>query len=291
MDEKPLTVAKLLPSKKQTEWRWPAAANFILGGAGAGFYVLSFITMLFEHGIFLNTDPVLFGWLGPVLAIIGLAILVTEAGRPLRGRYLIHHLQSAWISRETLAFVFFILAVVCDYLFPHLVLKLFAVLTALLFMLSQGFIAYSARAIPAWNVLVMPIFFLTSGLASGTGVALLLAASGSHLSLGSLVFLSLVCTILNLTVWIIYLRYPGAVAFRSATVALKRPPAIFLTVVLGHMFPLLLLFLIQLSGYLGIGEMLQVIFLIGSGSAVILSAIVQKSLIILAAGYTREIIL
>jgi formate-dependent nitrite reductase membrane component NrfD len=291
MDEKPLTVTRLLPPKKQTEWRWPAAANFILGGAGTGFYVLGFFTMIFEHGTTLNTHPISFGLLGPVLVSIGLASLLTEVGRPLRGRYLLHHLQNAWISRETLAFVFFIITVSLDYVAPHLTFKFFAVLSAFAFMLCQGLIAYSARAVAAWNVPVMPFFFLTSGLASGAGVALLIFSSHRHLMIDSLLLLSFVSVSLNLIGWFIYLR--GSVKFSSppATVTLRCSLATHIIVLLGHLVPLLLLALLKISTYLGMASELFVILTSGSGLALIVGVIGQKAAIFLTSGYTREIVL
>ncbi len=291
MHDKPLTITELSPGKKQTEWRWQAAVNFIMGGAGTGFYALSVIALIYDKGSSLSTLPVPFGLLGPVLTVIGLAVLVTEAGRPLRGRFLIHRLQSSWISREVLAGGIFILSVALDSLFPHLVFKMSAVLGAFIFMLSQGFIVYSARALPAWNVPVTPIFFLTSGFSSGAGVALLLAASVSLWLLDLWVFIALICAILNLTVWILYLRSTGAADFRSATATPKRPRAVVLAVGLGHLFPLSLLLLMLVSGFLEMDGFFTMILSTVSGAALILGVIVQKSFILFAAGYTRAIVL
>ena len=291
MNDKPLTVTKLLSAKKQTEWRWQATANFILGGAGAGFYALSVITLLQEKGTTLNTLPVPFGLLGPVLTVVGLAVLGTEAGRPLRGRYLVHRLQSAWISREVLVSGIFILSAVLDALYPHLFLKLSAALGAFSFMLSQGFIIYSSRALPAWNAPVMPIFFLTSGFSSGAGVTLLLAALVG-LSLSDLqVFISLNFVILNLSVWILYLRSAVPVDFRSVTAALRLPRVVFFVVGLGHLLPVLLLLLILASRFWEMDGILPIIMYFGSGAAIILGVTLQKYLILFKAGYTREIVL
>jgi DMSO reductase anchor subunit len=291
MYNKPMTVTQLLPSKKQTEWRWPAAANFILGGAGSGFYALVFITLIAEKGRFHGTLPLPFGFLGPLLVVIGLGVLVTEAGRPLRGRFLMHRLQSAWMSREILACCFFILSVALDYVFPHPAFKLFAFLSAVVFMFSQGFIAYSARAVSAWNDPVILLFFITSGLASGAGVALLSGASDSRMPLQALVLGALICAILNLTVWMIYPRWSGAEAFRSAFATQKRFPAIFFAVVAGHLLSILLLVLILAASRIGSFGLLPVILSIGSGAALIFVVVVQKSYVFLAAGYTRAIVL
>ena len=291
MDDQEIVETEVISSTKQREWTRPAAANFTLGGAGAGFYLLSFLNMVFERDMIITAHPVLFGMLAPVLMGLGFIFLITEAGRPSRGRYLLHHMQSAWISRETLAFAFFVSAVVLDHFFSHLVFKMWGVLSALVFMVSQGFIVYSSRAVPAWNVSIMPLFFVSSGFASGAGVALILAASGRLPIGGGLVLISLICTIINLIIWIFYLQWSSAIDFQSATEALRRPFMMFLTIVFGHVFPILMLLLFQIRSYIGMERMFSCTFVMISGLAIIIGVAAQKARIVLSAGYIRKIVL
>lgn len=237
------------------------------------------------------THPVLFGLMAPTLVGLGFVFLAIESGRPFRSRYLLHRLQSAWISRETLAFAFFVLPMVLDHFFPNPVFKIWAALSAIVFMAAQGFIIYSARAVPAWNVSIMPFYFLSSGFASGAGVALLLVASAKLPIEGGLVLLSMICAIWNLIVWLFYLRWSSAIDFRSAIKTLRRPLVILFTIPLGHLLPLLLLLLLQSGTYTEMEGRLPYILIAASGLAMIVGVVAQKSAVLLAAGYTRKIAL
>jgi formate-dependent nitrite reductase membrane component NrfD len=200
-------------------------------------------------------------------------------------------LQSAWISRETLAFAFFVPAVVFDQLLPHPVFKTWAALSALAFMIIQGFIVSSSRAVPTWNVSIMPLFFLSSGLVSGSGIVLLLAASGRLSIGGNFVLISLIFTIINLLIWIFYLRWSIAADFQSETEALRRPFMIFIVIILGHAFPILILLLFQIRLFIGIGQTIPGTFAMTSGLAIITGITAQKAGIVLLSGYIRKIVL
>ena len=286
-----MTGMQLISSTKQREWTWPATANFVLGGAGAGFYLVSVLNMILGRGMSEMVHPVLFGMWAPVLMGLGFVFLTTETGRPLRSFYLFGRLGKAWISRETLAFTFFAPAVVLDHFFPHLIFKACAVLSALFFMVAQGFILYSCRALPAWNVSIMPLFFLSSGFASGAGLVMLLAASGKLVIEGNLVLLSITCIIWNLIVWLFYLRWSGTIDFRSAAEALRRPSMMFFIIVFGHGFPILMLLMLHLRAFSGMGGMFPAAFGLLSGLAIIIGVTAQKTGIVISSGYTRKITL
>jgi DMSO reductase anchor subunit len=290
-DDKDLVETVVIPPAKQREWSWPAVANFVLGGAGAGFYLLSLMNMLFDQVILIISQPVLFGMLAPMIMGLGFVFLTTEAGRPSRGSYLLCRLKSAWISRETLAFFSFFPAVVLDQLFPHPVLKIWAAVSALVFMITQGFIVSSSRAVPTWNVSIMPLLFLSSGLVSGSGIVLLLAASGRLSIDGNFMLISVIFTIINLLIWIFYLRWSNSADFKSATEALRSPFMIFIVIALGHAFPILLLLLFQIRLYIGIEQAIPGTFAMISGFAIIIGITAQKAGIILFAGYIRKVAL
>ncbi len=281
----------LISPENQKEWAWPATANFTLGSAGAGFYIVSVFAMLFENGISAMTEPLFMGLLSPAMMGFGFILLAMEAGRPSRGRYLLRNIHRSWISRETLAFVLFIPAVILDQLFPGPVFKTWAILSALFFMVSQGFIVYSSRAMTTWNKSIIPIFFLSSGFTSGAGVALALSATGRVLPETGLGLASLICVILNSAIWFSYMRCSKTADYRSATRTLRRPVAIFITVVFGHIFPALMLLLFLLWPSIVMETSFQGPFAVVVGLAIIIGVMAQKAGIIQSAGYTRKICL
>jgi formate-dependent nitrite reductase membrane component NrfD len=156
-------------------------------------------------------------------------------------------------------------------------------------MTAQGFILYSSRAVPAWNLSIIPLFFLSSGFASGAGLAMLLAASGRLMIESGLVLLSMICIIWNLIVWFFYLRWSSAIDFRSATEALRRPFMMFFIIVFGHVFPILILMLLQIRAFPGMGTMLPGVFAMVSGLATIIGVTAQKAGIVISSGYIRKI--
>jgi phenylacetyl-CoA:acceptor oxidoreductase subunit 2 len=278
---------ELIRPVKQTVWRWPAVANFSLGGMGAGFYLLVVVL----QGSTLSQSLVLkamFELLGPALVSLGFLSLVTEAGRPLRGYNLFRHLRRSWMSRETLVGGIFILAAVAHWSFPHPALHVLAAAGAVGLMISQGFMVYRARAVTAWNVSLIPFFFVTSGLATGSGLMLLLVALGGQTLERGFLVVGLACVILNLVLWALYLRWPDD-AFQDATTALRHPNALLLTVDVGHLLPALLLILVlALPGLdTGIGFLHAVIAL--AGLAMVSSGVSQKAGIILEVSYLRAL--
>src|SRR3990170_4564830 len=156
----------------QTAWERLAVANFFLGGAGGGLYVVA--------AILRGLDPqpgaaVAFetaGLLGPALVVIGFLAVAAEEGRPLRGANVLLNLRLSWMSRELAAGLSFIVLAGTDRLYPNSPLEWPAVAAAVAFVVSQGFILREARGVPAWNLKVIPLLFLTSGCLAGAGVLL-----------------------------------------------------------------------------------------------------------------------
>lgn len=262
----------LIPAQKQTVWGWPAVVNFSLGGAGTGLYLVGALLASLQ-GLPLPW-PVALG--SPALAALGLAVLTLEAGRPLRGLHLLRHLRRSWISREALAAAFFIPIAVLDGLLPHPALRALAVLAAAALLVSQGFILYGARGVTAWNVPLMPWFFVTSGLSAGAGL-LSLVAPGQPASL-----LGLLCGAANLAAWLAYLRLPGA-DFVHATRTLRTPHTLTVVVGIGHLVPLALLGITL--GFAGASTVWAAL----AGAGLVLGATAPKAAILLKAGYLRPI--
>ncbi len=273
-------------------WRWPGVVNFILGGAGTGFYLLSYLSEILQDGMFAMTKPVLYGLLGPVLVSVGFLALATEAVRPLRSRYLFRHVTKAWMSRETLFGAIFVSATVLDWFFPAPILRVLAIPAALAMMISQGFIVYRIRAIPTWNMPIIPFLFLSSGFTSGYGLLLLMFALNKLPILNGHEMVGLVCVGANMGAWLIYLLWCRSIDFRKATKELRSPNELIVTVGIGHVVPLLLLLLLLLLGLnSNIGAGILNIIAAVSGLAMLTGVVEQKAGIILKASYSKEITL
>jgi phenylacetyl-CoA:acceptor oxidoreductase subunit 1 len=249
---------------QQKVWGGPAVTNLFLGGMAAGFYLLGFLLAVLQ-GI---SQPVVFKLLAPALVSLGFLSLTTEAGRPIRSHHLLRHLHRSWMSREPLVGAIFIPAAILDWLFPHPVLWVLALGGALGLLISQGFIIYRARGVTAWNVPLVPLLFLTSGFATGSGLVLL-----------------------DLAVWLLYLHGSQDADFQKATKALRRGSDLISTVGIGHLLPILLLVLLLVAPDIGIGANLQHAVAILAGLAIVAGGVSQKVGIIQRAGLLRGIML
>ncbi|MBC7249104.1 MAG: dimethyl sulfoxide reductase anchor subunit [Anaerolineae bacterium] len=273
---------ELIRPAKQKVWGWPGVANFALGGAGAGSYLLAELAAALLQG---GGDParlMVFRLVGPILVGLGFLVLAVETDHPLRGRYLLRHLHRSWMSRESLAGLIFTLTAFLSWLFPHQVLEGMAAVAALGLLISHGFILYRAVAVAAWNVPLMPALFVTSGLAMGGGLLLLITSNGPDFGLAAMVLASVVS---DLAAWFLYLYGPRSASFRQATSGLRRPAMLFFTVGVGHLLPATLLTL-SLTGLWGkeryLGNMV-------AGFCALAGGVGQKTGITLKAGYLRSI--
>lgn len=236
----------ILSAAPQRVWGWPGIINFILGGAGTGLYLVNFVAGIFQNGSSVVSKHAQLGLLGPILAILGFVALTTEAGHPTRGIHLFCNLRSAWLSRETLFWSVFVSAAILDWFIPSTFFRIVSVPAALALMISQGLILFQIRAITAWNMPVMPLFFISSGFISGTGVVLLIGGLiKSPLSLSTIV-IGIIALSVNLIIWLLYLNCFRCNDFLEATERLRRPFAIITIVGIGHILPLVFLFLLVL---------------------------------------------
>jgi DMSO reductase anchor subunit len=280
------TNIQLIPSKKQKAWGWPAVVNFILGGLAAGFYILCFLDQLLQKNISAVSMPSICKALAPVLLGIGFFALIFEAGRPRRVYYLLRNLGTSWMSVESLTGMVFILSVIFSVVINHPAFPIVAAFSALIFMVSQGMILCKARAMPAWNISLMPILFLTSGLSMGSGLVLLLAAL--HLLSLSDIFLSvsLICVAMDMAAWLLYLHWSGDRSFLSATRVFRHPFVIAFNTGIGHAFPALLLLIEVISGM-----RFQDSIALLAGLSILIGGAVRKMLVVMGVGNMREITL
>jgi formate-dependent nitrite reductase membrane component NrfD len=286
---------ELIRPMKYRVWGWPAVTNFIIGGMASGFYLLSLLDISLREGVaFSEPQAMIFTLLSPLLVVLGFLVMTFEAGRPLRCVYLLCNLKSSWMSREVLSGILFALSASINLLFPHPLLYLLSVVASIVYLISQGFIIYRARAVTAWNVPLTPILFLTSGIVAGYGLLLIVTAL-SRLTFSIQMFvIGIACLALNLFVYGNYvLAFRRNLAFREATAILRNPIFLIVIVGMGHLMPGI--FLIQSLLLSGENEMVNkhvqdVIFIL-TGLAIVSGGAFQKILIILAGNSLRDIMM
>ena len=199
---------------QQTNWDARAAGNFIGGGVGAG--LIMFAALSGTNG------PVMAGLLLGGLACIGAGLLCVwlELGRPLRALHVFFNPATSWMTREsiaaTLLFVIVIAAIVAA---PDL--KWLAALLALAFVYCQARMLQAAKGIPAWREPLLVPLLVSSGLAEGGGLFIIIAAMHQR---GTPLMVALLAALLiaRSLVWIAYRRRLLAVAVPEANIALHR---------------------------------------------------------------------
>ena len=273
---------------KQNIWGRLAAANFIIGGTGIGVYLVSFLQALVVVGSSAFSEPMPFGLISPLMVSIGFIFLGVEAGRPLKGRFAFYRPRRSWISRETIAFGIFIPSATLELIIPHPSLRLLAVIAALGLLISQGFIVYHARAVTAWNVPILPIFFITSNLASGFGLLLILMALGGLFPDQSTYIIGFIIAGFNLVIWCVYIIGSRSTLFFSATRILRHTHSLILTVGLGHVIPLLLLLILLIPQSFFVDSLLC-FFAAISGALLCIGNASQKVGVIISSGYLRDV--
>lgn len=228
----------------QAVWGGLAVVNFTCGGAGAGAVLGILATALLAPipGDAVRAAEVM----GFLLAGAGFAAVGAEAGRPLRGINVFRHLRRSWMSREALAAAAFGLFVVLDVGMPGPWPRGLGAAAAFAFMLSQGFILFAARGVPAWAAWEIPLLFVTSGITKGLGIVLVvLAAEGGPGPLSTATGMAVGATLLDLLVWSGYSgSRSGSAAKRQALARVRTGWVAAGIVGLGHLLPLLILVVI-----------------------------------------------
>lgn len=280
---------EVLPAAPQRAWGWTAAANFILVGAGTGFYLFSFFAAFLEEGPFAVSKQVPYGLCALVLVFMGFLALAAKDGHPSRGFYLFRNLRQAWLSRETFFWTVFVSVAILDWLIPNAVFRIISLGAALALMISQGAILYQIRAITGWNVLVMPVLFISSGFVSGGGVVLFIGGSTRSPLALSTIIIGMAALSANLAIWILYLYGYRNDAFREATEKLRRSRSLIITVGLGHILPLALL--CSLAWRNSFEAKPPFLAETVSGLAILLGVIFQKKAVVLMASNMKAIII
>lgn len=148
-------------ARLQTSWDARAAANFMLGGAGAGLIVFSsFVRNPYSLA------------LGLVLVAAGLGAVWLEIGRKLRAVHVFFNPFTSWMTREAFAAVMVFAGGASFLASRQEVLLHVTAIAALAFLYCQARILRAAKGIPAWRAPEVVPLIIFSGLAEGAGVAL-----------------------------------------------------------------------------------------------------------------------
>jgi formate-dependent nitrite reductase membrane component NrfD len=258
---------------RQSVWGKLAVSNFFFGGAGGGLYVLAVgFPMVSPQETASLFAP--FRLLAPALVLVGFLSVAAEAGQPFRGLNVLLNVKQSWMSRELLVGFSFVGAALDDWLWLSPFLKTFATLTALGYVMSQGFILLRARGVPAWNLPVLPILFLTSGVLTGAGILLICIPflEAREEILRQLGLVAITAAAGNLGVWFFYLC-------RSAVAETLNQTMLGGVIGLGHVLPVLLI----LAG-LGFPESLPVMVVL-AGLALVVGEVLLKDAVVRQAGH------
>ena len=208
-------------ARTQTEWglggkrKWRDGALLMalfFGGIGAGQFVIS--TWFLE-----STTSALVGVL--IVAIGKTAAHLVYLGRPSRFYRLFLRPRTSWISRGLIFMVVFVIFAAAylapEYGFDWLpwtigsaggqVIWLFAVMSAFLVMVYDGFVLASCKSITAWHTALMPPLFFTYALAGGVAMTSItqLATVGEVLDTGTLTTLDAILLTTMFSLVIIYI--------------------------------------------------------------------------------------
>ncbi len=227
---------ELIPCSQQTLWGWPAVANFVLGGLGAGFYVVAVVAAGFSRSPAVTAAS----WLGPALVLAGFVAVAAEAGRPFRGPRVLTRVRTSWMSRELWIGGAFVLLVATDLAFPLRLHRVQAAALAVALALAQGFILRRARGVTAWDVSIMPLVFLSSALVSGGGLYLLVEVGGGRAQPAPALAGLVILLAAGLGVWVRYLTWSREVSFTEAVRPLGQGRGALFIVGAGHVAPFLL---------------------------------------------------
>ena len=278
---------RILKSREQNVWGWPAAVNFILGGAAASFFLLGTLIVSLNEYAHTVLNPIALHLLPPLMVGIGFVCLTVEVGRPLRGHQLFRRVCVSRMSQETLAGSIFVFTVILNWVFPHITVLICAATASMALLISQGAMVYHARAVIAWNVPLIPLLFVTSGFATGAGLLLIILGglTSGHYTL----LMAIICALLNLLVWLLYLRWSHEPAFRTATEMLRGLESRILILGIGHLMPIIVLLSVLITEGVDTGTKLAEFAIPAMGLALIIGSAIQKAAIILRAGNLREI--
>ncbi|MCA8868327.1 MAG: dimethyl sulfoxide reductase anchor subunit [Rhodobacteraceae bacterium] len=223
---------------QQTNWDWRAASNFIFGGAGSGLVVCLVFAAL---GV---SYPWLYLLVSLALVGTGLALVWTELGRPFRFANVLRHPKTSWMSREAYAAIFLMAFGLLSLLSGHPLAYFAAGISGFAFLYCQTRMLNACMGIPAWRVQTSVLLFVSTGLAEGASLLLiigyLIRSVDQGATIGPIAYV--------LVLAFVALRWVAWVSYRNSLLA-SAPTLVIdglnrfngMVQVLGHIVPLILI--------------------------------------------------
>jgi len=278
---------ELVPVKKQNTWKWPAALNLIFSGAGSGLYIISYILRrafpeTFQYEMLIRSEIT-----SAILIIVGFSIVSVEVGRLTSAINTLKRVSSSWISREILFGTVFLVSILLNLFLANKILPFVALLATAGILVSQGFILNTACAVETWNLRIIPLLVIFSGLHSGYGISLIIHSSylaGNAFYMAGGVFIN----VLNLIIWINYVK-TVTTKFNQIARPLNSRKINLTGVGIGHICSILLIiFSWSLWDHNSRVELCRV-FLFVAGICMFFGNAIQKVAAVLKAGYRASI--
>ena len=218
----------------QTHWDWHVALNFLTGGSGSGLLLVAVLGALAGQSLATPT------WVGLLLVAGGLAQVSLHLGRPLRGLNVLLNPHTSWMTREAIVAGPLLALAGLAALLDSTVIGLLVGLLAAAFLYCQARILKEARGIPAWREPRIVPLVITTGLAEGLALYLLIAvAAGRNEALLPVGVALLAALVVRFTAWRRYRQALQGHAPQAALAVLDRAEGPFAGA--GHVAPVLLL--------------------------------------------------
>ncbi|RLA36316.1 MAG: phenylacetyl CoA [Gammaproteobacteria bacterium] len=218
----------------QTHWDWHVALNFLTGGSGSGLLLVAVLGALAGQSLAAPT------WVGLLLVAGGLAQVSLHLGRPLRGLNVLLNPHTSWMTREAIVAGPLLALAGLAALLDSTVIGLLVGLLAAAFLYCQARILKEARGIPAWREPRIVPLVITTGLAEGLALYLLIAvAAGRNEALLPVGVALLAALVVRFTAWRRYRQALQGHAPLAALAVLDRAEGPFAGA--GHVAPVLLL--------------------------------------------------
>lgn len=206
-----------MTSRHQRNWDLRAAGNFIGGGTGSGLIVTAGLAAAAGVPFRLTLA------IGLACVVAGLSLVWLEIGKPWRALNVFFHPHTSWMTREAIVAGILVPAGLIGAVAGSTAVTAVAAVLACGFLYCQARMLRAARGIPAWRQQEIVPLILSTGLAEGGGLYLLVGAQTSNW----LVF-ALFAGLLREVAWLAYRAGLGRTPAAARSVAVfGTPPARF----------------------------------------------------------------
>lgn len=164
MKAKNLRPGDRVAPRRQQNWDWRAASNFIAGGAGGGLLFFAAVTAM------AGADARALLVAGMLLIAAGLTCVWLEIGRPWRALNVYRHPATSWMTREAAVAPLLFASGVLALLTGHVAFVLLAGFFGAAFVYSQARILSADKGIPAWRHPRCRPLVVATGFTEGAGI-------------------------------------------------------------------------------------------------------------------------